>query len=61
MLVLTRKRDQSIVIGPDVEVVVVEIIGDKVRLGIHAPREMPVHRKEVADAIARDGERRKRA
>ena len=51
MLVLTRKRDESIVIGDDVTIVVVEIRGDKVRLGITAPKEIPVHRREVYDAI----------
>ena len=61
MLCLSRKLNESIVIGSDIEVTVIEIRGDKVRLGIHAPREMPVHRREVADAIAREGERRKRA
>lgn len=54
MLVLTRKRYESITIGADVEVVVVEIRDDKVRLGIKAPIEVPVHRREVADAIARN-------
>lgn len=51
MLVLARMRDESIVIGPDVTVTVLEIRGDKVRLGITAPKDVPVHRKEVADAI----------
>lgn len=53
MLVLTRGRNQSIVIGADVEIFVVEIRGDKVRLGIKAPKEVPVRRREVRDAIAR--------
>ena len=61
MLCLSRKLNESIVIGPDIEVTVIEIRGDKVRLGIQAPKEMAVHRREVADAIAREGERRKRA
>lgn len=52
MLVLTRKKDQSIVINNDIKIVVVEIRGDKVRLGIEAPKEVPVHRHEVFDAIA---------
>lgn len=54
MLVLTRKKNESIVIGKDVEIFVVEIRGDKVRLGIAAPQDVPVHRKEVFDAIARE-------
>ncbi len=51
MLVLSRQRDQSIVIGDDILVTVVGIRRDKVRLGISAPPEIPVHRKEVYDAI----------
>ena len=51
MLVLSRKKNESIVINDDIEVTVVEIRGDKVRLGIVAPKEVPVHRKEVYDAI----------
>ena len=47
MLVLTRKRNQSIMIGDDIEVSVLSIAGDKVRIGIQAPREIPVFRKEV--------------
>ncbi len=53
MLVLSRKKNESIVINNDITVVVVEIRGDKVRLGVEAPREVPVHRKEVYDAIKR--------
>jgi carbon storage regulator len=53
MLVLQRKKNESIVINDDVTIVVVEIRGDKVRLGIEAPKEVPVHRKEVYDAIQR--------
>ncbi len=53
MLVLSRKKNESIVINDDVTIVVVEIRGDKVRLGIEAPKEVPVHRKEVYDAIKR--------
>ena len=49
MLVLSRKKNESIVINDDVTIVVVEIRGDKVRLGIEAPKEVPVHRKEVYD------------
>jgi len=51
MLVLTRKKNESVVIGHNVSVTVVEIRGDKVRLGIVAPRDIPVHRQEVCDAI----------
>ena len=51
MLVLTRKKNESVVIGHNVSVTVVEIRGDKVRLGIVAPKEVPVHRQEVYDAI----------
>ncbi|MHC4187135.1 MAG: carbon storage regulator CsrA [Planctomycetota bacterium] len=51
MLVLSRQRDESIMIGDDVEITIVEVRGDKVRLGITAPREIPVHRREVYDAI----------
>ena len=54
MLVLSRKESQKIMIGDDVEVVVVEIRGDKVRLGIVAPNTTPVHREEIYNAI-RDG------
>jgi carbon storage regulator len=51
MLVLSRKKNESIVINSDITVTVVEIRGDKVRLGIVAPKEVPVHRQEVFDAI----------
>jgi carbon storage regulator len=51
MLVLSRKKNEKILLGDDITIVVVEIRGDKVRLGIEAPREMPVHRKEIYDAI----------
>ena len=47
MLVLSRKKNESIVINNDITIVVVEIRGDKVRLGVEAPREVPVHRREV--------------
>lgn len=53
MLVLSRQRDETIMIGDDIEVTVVDIRGDKVRLGINAPKEISVHRKEVYDAIRR--------
>lgn len=51
MLVLSRKKNESIVINDDISIVVVEIRGDKVRLGIEAPRDVPVHRREIYDAI----------
>lgn len=54
MLVLSRKKNESIVINNDITIVVVEIRGDKVRLGVEAPREVPVHRREVYDAIQRN-------
>jgi len=54
MLVLSRQRDESIIIGDDVQVTIVDIRGDKVRLGIIAPSEISVHRKEVYDAIQRE-------
>jgi len=54
MLVLSRKKNESIVINDDVVITVIEVRGDKVRLGIKAPREIPVHRKEVLDAILRE-------
>ncbi len=53
MLVLSRKKDESIVINNDITIVVVEIRGDKVRLGVEAPKAVPVHRREVFEAIAR--------
>ncbi|MFN9368884.1 MAG: carbon storage regulator CsrA [Planctomycetia bacterium] len=53
MLVLSRKKDESIVINDNITIVVVEIRGDKVRLGVEAPKEVPVHRREVFEAIAR--------
>ncbi|CAD78491.1 MULTISPECIES: carbon storage regulator CsrA [Rhodopirellula] len=56
MLVLSRKKNESIVINNDIKIVVVEIRGDKVRLGVEAPREVPVHRREVYDAIQRNNE-----
>ena len=54
MLVLSRKKNESIVINDHINIVVVEIRGDKVRLGIEAPKEVPVHRREVYEAIMRD-------
>lgn len=57
MLVLSRSRDESIMIGENVVVTVVDIRGDKVRLGIEAPGEIPVHRREVYEAIKRENRR----
>ena len=54
MLVLSRKKNESIVIDNDITIVVVEIRGDKVRLGVDAPKEIPVHRQEVFEAIKRN-------
>lgn len=54
MLVLSRQRDETIMIGDEVEITIVDIRGDKVRIGITAPREIQVHRKEVYDAIQRE-------
>ena len=54
MLVLSRKKNESIVINNDITITVVEIRGDKVRLGVEAPKEVPVHRREVYDAIRRN-------
>ncbi len=54
MLVLSRQKDESIMIGDDVEVVIVDVRGDKVRLGITAPKSIPVHRREVYEAIQRE-------
>ena len=54
MLVLSRQRDETIMIGDDIEITIVDILGDKVRLGINAPSSVPVHRKEVYEAIKRE-------
>ncbi|MBT3890383.1 MAG: carbon storage regulator CsrA [Planctomycetaceae bacterium] len=54
MLVLSRKKNESIVINNDITIVVVDIRGDKVRLGVEAPKEIPVHRREVYDAIQKN-------
>ena len=54
MLVLSRKKNESIVINKDITIVVVDIRGDKVRLGVEAPKEVPVHRQEVFNAIQRN-------
>jgi carbon storage regulator len=57
MLVLTRKRDESIVIGDDIKITVVDIRGDQVKLGIEAPREISIHREEVYNEIQLEGHR----
>lgn len=57
MLVLSRHRDESIMIGDEIVVTVVDIRGDKVRLGIEAPTQIPVHRQEIYDAIQREKQR----
>lgn len=54
MLVLSRQRDESIIIGDNIVVTIVDVRGDKVRLGIDAPSEIPVHRREVYEAIQRE-------
>ncbi len=56
MLVLTRKSNQSIMIGDDVEVSVLAVTGEKVRIGIQAPQEIPVFRKEIYLEIHREGD-----
>jgi carbon storage regulator len=60
MLVLSRQRDESIMIGDNIVVTIVDIRGDKVRLGINAPTEIPVHRQEVYEAIQRENIRASR-
>lgn len=53
MLVLSRKKNESVMIGDDIVLTVVEIRGDKVRIGVEAPKNIPVHRNEVYEAIKR--------
>jgi len=60
MLVLSRQRDESIMIGDNIVVTIVDIRGDKVRLGINAPTEIPVHRQEIYEAIQRENLRASR-
>ena len=60
MLVLSRQKDESIMIGDDVEITIIDVSGDKVRLGITAPKSVPVHRREVYDAIQREKAEQKR-
>ena len=59
MLVLSRQKNESIMIGDDVEITIVDVRGDKVRLGIAAPKAISVHRKEVYEAIQREKEQEK--
>lgn len=54
MLVLSRKKNESIVIDENITITIVEVRGDKVRLGIQAPREVPIHRQEIHEAIQND-------
>lgn len=54
MLVLSRQKDESIMIGDDVEITIVDVRGDKVRLGINAPHSVSVHRKEIYEAIQKE-------
>jgi carbon storage regulator len=56
MLVLSRQRDESIIIGDDIVVTIVDVRGDKVKLGIEAPQDVSVHRREVYDAIRRENQ-----
>lgn len=59
MLVLSRQRDEAIMIRTDIKITVIDIRGDKVRLGVEAPTEVPVHRQEVYEAIQREHQRGK--
>ena len=54
MLVLSRQKNESIMIGDDIEITVVDVRGDKVRLGITAPKDISVHRREVYETIQRE-------
>lgn len=56
MLVLSRKKDEKIVIGDNITLMVIDIRGDKVRLGIEAPKDVAVHRQEVYEAIQKEME-----
>lgn len=57
MLVLTRKKNESIIIGDNIEVCVIEVSGDQVRLGIKAPKSVTVHRKEVYSEILEENKK----
>jgi len=57
MLVLSRQSDETIIIGDNIRITIVEVRGDKVRIGIDAPRDVSVHRQEIYDAIRRDAEK----
>jgi carbon storage regulator len=59
MLVLSRQKDESIMVGDEVEITIVDVRGDKVRLGITAPKSIPVHRREVYEAIQREKNEKK--
>ena len=54
MLVLSRQKEESIMIGDNIEITIVDVRGDKVRLGINAPKEISVHRREIFDAIQKE-------
>lgn len=56
MLVLSRKKDEKIIIGDNITLMVIDIRGDKVRLGIDAPKDVAVHRQEVYEAIQRESD-----
>ena len=61
MLVLSRQKDESIIIGDDIKITIVDVRGDKVRLGINAPRSISVHREEIYEAIQREKAQQKAA
>jgi len=58
MLVLSRKKDEQLIIGDDIVITVVEVRGDKVRIGVEAPSNISVHRREVYESIKKDGVRK---